>query len=69
MVPGADSAAFERSQSRAVAGECVVPNRPIAQRVEALPTLHSVIDHYGAHLGLGLSEQEKLDLVEYLKSI
>jgi CxxC motif-containing protein (DUF1111 family) len=33
------------------------------------PTLRAVIDHYDTHFGLGLSEQDKLDLAEYLKSI
>ncbi|MGH9458428.1 MAG: hypothetical protein ACRD2J_12425 [Thermoanaerobaculia bacterium] len=32
-------------------------------------TLGDVIDHYDAHFSLGLSEQEKADLVEYLKSL
>jgi hypothetical protein len=29
----------------------------------------AVVDHYDRHLGLGLSEAEKRDLIEYLKSI
>jgi hypothetical protein len=33
------------------------------------PTLRDVVNHYDAHLGLGLSEQEKVDVIEYLKSI
>jgi hypothetical protein len=32
-------------------------------------TLSDVVDHYNAHLGLTLSEPERNDLVEYLKSI
>ena len=32
-------------------------------------TLHDVMDHYDGAFGLGLSEQEKGDLVEYLKSL
>ena len=32
-------------------------------------TLSDVVDHYNAHLGLTLSEAERNDLVEYLKSI
>lgn len=32
-------------------------------------TLLDVVNHYNGHLGLGLSEQEKTELVEYLKSI
>ena len=32
-------------------------------------TLHDVVNHYDAHFGLLLSEQEKGDLVEYLKSL
>jgi hypothetical protein len=31
--------------------------------------LGDVVNHYDAHFGLSLTEQEKLDLVEYLKSI
>jgi hypothetical protein len=31
--------------------------------------LSDVVDHYNAHLGLTLSEAERNDLVEYLKSI
>ena len=33
------------------------------------PTLRTVIDHYDAHLGLGLTEGEKADLEEYLLSL
>ncbi|HZI93727.1 MAG TPA: hypothetical protein VFE84_05760 [Patescibacteria group bacterium] len=33
------------------------------------PTLHAVVDHYDGLLSLGLTSQEKLDLIEYLKSI
>jgi hypothetical protein len=33
------------------------------------PTLLDVVNHYNSHFGLGLSESEKLDLVEYLKSL
>jgi cytochrome c peroxidase len=33
------------------------------------PTLAAVIDHYDALLKLGLNDQEKSDLVEYLKSL
>jgi hypothetical protein len=33
------------------------------------PTLLQVINHYDAHLNLGLSESEKTDLAEYLKSL
>jgi mono/diheme cytochrome c family protein len=33
------------------------------------PTLRAVVDHYDAHLTLGLSEADKADLVEYLKSL
>mgnify|MGYP000919706982 CR=1 FL=1 len=32
-------------------------------------TLRNVIDHYDQHLRLGLSEREKSDLIEYLKSL
>ncbi len=32
-------------------------------------TLHDVVNHYNTLLGLGLSESEKDDLVEYLKSL
>ncbi len=32
-------------------------------------TLHDVIDHYNAVFKLGLSEEEVLDLIEYLKSL
>jgi hypothetical protein len=33
------------------------------------PTLRDVVDHYDGFLALGLSEQEKSDLIEYLKSL
>ena len=33
------------------------------------PTLGAIIDHYDALLKLGLNDQEKNDLVEYLKSL
>jgi len=33
------------------------------------PTLTAVVDHYDAHLALGLSAAEKADLVEFLKSL
>ncbi|WP_075795174.1 hypothetical protein [Massilia putida] len=33
------------------------------------PTLLEVVNHYDTHFNLGLSAQEKADLVEYLKSI
>jgi hypothetical protein len=33
------------------------------------PTLDAVVDHYDAHLKLGLASTEKADLVEYLKSL
>jgi len=32
-------------------------------------TLHDVVDHYDGTFGLGLTEQEKSDLIEYLKSL
>ena len=32
-------------------------------------TLLDVVNHYDIHFKLGLSQQEKLDLVEYLKSL
>jgi hypothetical protein len=32
-------------------------------------TLGDVVEHYNVFLGLGLEPQEKLNLVEYLKSI
>jgi hypothetical protein len=32
-------------------------------------TLLDVVNHYDAHFGLGLTDQEKSDLVEYLKSL
>ena len=32
-------------------------------------TLADVVEHYQAHFNLGLSEQQKADLIEYLKSI
>lgn len=33
------------------------------------PSLRDVVNHYNAHFGLALSEQEKTDLIEYLKSL
>src|SRR5215510_9273690 len=33
------------------------------------PTLLAVVDHYNAHLNLGLSNAQKSDLIEYLKGI
>ena len=33
------------------------------------PTLEAVVDHYNGVLNIALTEQEKVDLVEYLKSI
>ena len=33
------------------------------------PTLLDVVNHYNTHFSLGLTTQEKLDLVEYLKSL
>jgi cytochrome c peroxidase len=32
-------------------------------------TLNDVVEHYDDHLGLDLTDQEKRDLIEYLKSI
>ncbi|WP_287347583.1 hypothetical protein [Mesorhizobium sp.] len=32
-------------------------------------TLNDVVEHYDGHLGLDLTDQEKRDLIEYLKSI
>jgi hypothetical protein len=32
-------------------------------------TLNEVIEHYDAHLNLGLTDKEKSALIEYLKSI
>jgi len=32
-------------------------------------TLLDVVNHYNEHFQLGLSEQEKADLVEFLKSL
>ena len=32
-------------------------------------TLVDVVEHYDAHLSLELTDQEKTDLVEYLKSL
>ena len=32
-------------------------------------TLLDVVNHYNTHFGLGLTQQEKLDIVEYLKSL
>jgi cytochrome c peroxidase len=31
--------------------------------------LRDVVDHYDSHLGLKLTEQEKKDLIEFLKSL
>ena len=53
------------------------PLRGIWTRIEGpgfyhdgrFPDLRAVIDHYDGHLGLNLSETEKADLVEYLKSL
>jgi cytochrome c peroxidase len=33
------------------------------------PTLRSVVDHYDTFFGLGLTDKEKAQVVEYLKSI
>jgi cytochrome c peroxidase len=33
------------------------------------PTLRDVVEHYNNFLGTNLSEQQKVDLVEYLKSL
>jgi cytochrome c peroxidase len=33
------------------------------------PTLYDVVRHYDRHFQLGLSQQEVIDLIEYLKSI
>jgi cytochrome c peroxidase len=33
------------------------------------PSLDAVVDHYDGILNLGLSTQQKADLVEYLKSL
>lgn len=33
------------------------------------PTLRAVVNHYDAHFGLSLVEQEKRDLIEFLKSL
>ena len=33
------------------------------------PDLRSVVEHYDALFGLQLSEHQKVDLVEYLKSL
>ena len=33
------------------------------------PTLTDVVNHYNGYLGLGLSETQKSDLVEFLKSL
>jgi len=33
------------------------------------PTLQAVVNHYDTHFSLNLSEQEKADLIEYLKSL
>ncbi|TIW38999.1 MAG: hypothetical protein E5V71_15500, partial [Mesorhizobium sp.] len=32
-------------------------------------TLGDVLEHYNSHLGLNLTDREKSDLIEYLKSI
>jgi cytochrome c peroxidase len=32
-------------------------------------TLRDVVEHYNSFLGTNLTEQQKLDLVEYLKSL
>lgn len=32
-------------------------------------TLRNVLDHYNSHFKLGLSDQEKVELIEYLKSL
>ena len=32
-------------------------------------TLRAVVNHYDAHFGLGLTAQEKTDLVQYLQSL
>ena len=32
-------------------------------------TLADVVEHYDRHLGIGLTDQERIDLIEYLKSI
>ena len=32
-------------------------------------TYREVVDHYNTHFALGLTEPEKLDLIEYLKSL
>lgn len=53
------------------------PLRGIWTRIEGpgfyhdgrFPTLRAVVDHYDDHLDLSLSESEKNDLVEYLKSL
>ena len=34
-----------------------------------IATLNDVVEHYDAHFSLKLSDQEKEDLIEYLKSI
>ena len=33
------------------------------------PDLGAVVDHYNGHLNLNLSDEEKRDLIEYLKSL
>ena len=38
-------------------------------RFDTFGTLLDVVNHYDRHFGLRLSEQEKADLIEYLKSI
>ena len=35
----------------------------------ASPRSKRMVEHYDSHLNLGLSDQEKDDLIEYLKSI
>jgi hypothetical protein len=37
--------------------------------LERFATLDDVIEHYDGHLGLHLTDQERRDLAEYLKSI
>jgi cytochrome c peroxidase len=32
-------------------------------------TLQDVVEHYNGHFGLGLNDQEKRELIEYLKSL
>jgi cytochrome c peroxidase len=33
------------------------------------PNLRAVVNHYNTQFGLGLSEQDTVDLIEYLKSL